>query len=248
MRFATALTVLMSLSAGAAMAAPNLVLNGNFELNTFTNIGSGRGTEFGASYAPGGQNLTNWLSPSTNAYNIYLRPATASNTTFDNRFSGGGGTAERLAISFGTTASPTGGNFVALDGDTNVNGPLIQQINGLTIGRAYTLAFFYAASQIQSRTGATTEKLQVTLGTETHTTPTLSIPTQGFSSWVAQALTFTATGTSELLSFLSIGTPNGLPPIALLDGVSLTEVPEPASFALLGAGLLGAGMVRRRKA
>lgn len=71
------------------MAAPNLVLNGNFELNTFTNIGSGRGTEFGASYAPGGQNLTNWLSPSTNAYNIYLRPATASNTTFDNRFSGG---------------------------------------------------------------------------------------------------------------------------------------------------------------
>lgn len=248
MRFAAALTVLMSLSVGTAMAAPNLVLNGDFELNTFTNISSGRGTEFGASYAPGGQNLTNWNSLSTNAYNIYLRPATASSTTFDNRFTGGGGTAERLATSFGTTASPTGGNFVALDGDTSFNGPLTQQINGLTIGRSYTLAFYYAASQVQSRTGATTEMLEVSLGAETHTTPTLAIPSAGFSGWVAQAITFTATGTSELLSFLSIGTPSGLPPIALLDGVSLTEVPEPASLVLLGAGLFGVGMVRRRKA
>lgn len=229
------------------MAAPNLVLNGDFELNTFTNLAGGRGTEFGASYAPGGQKLTNWLSPSSVAYNIYLQPATASTTSFHNRFNNAANSSERLATTF-TGASPAGGNFVALDGDTNVNGPLTQQINGLTIGRAYTLAFYYAASQIQSRTGATTEKLQISLGAETHTTPTLSIPSQGFSGWIAQAITFTATGTTELLSFLSIGTPNGLPPIALLDGVSLTEVPEPASLALLGAGLFGAGMVRRRKA
>ena len=59
-------------------------------------------------------------------------------------------------------------------------------------------------------------------------------------------MTFTATGSSELLSFLSVGTPTGLPPIATLDGVSLTLVPEPAALGLLGVGLVGLVAVRRR--
>ncbi|MGH6911978.1 MAG: PEPxxWA-CTERM sorting domain-containing protein, partial [Phenylobacterium sp.] len=59
---------------------------------------------------------------------------------------------------------------------------------------------------------------------------------------------FTATSNSQLLTFLSVGTPSGLPPIALLDGVSLTMVPEPSTWAmmLLGFGGIGA-MIRRRR-
>jgi hypothetical protein len=50
-------------------------------------------------------------------------------------------------------------------------------------------------------------------------------------------MTFTPTSTSETLSFLAIGTPGGVPPLALLDGVSLSDIPEPASWALLVSGL-----------
>ena len=47
-----------------------------------------------------------------------------------------------------------------------------------------------------------------------------------FSGWMTESFKFTANSTSELLSFLAVGTPSGnVPPFALLDGVSLTAVP-----------------------
>jgi hypothetical protein len=58
---------------------------------------------------------------------------------------------------------------------------------------------------------------------------------------------FTPTSTTQTLKFLSIGTPDGLPPIAALDGVSLT-VPEPATWAMMLVGFGGIGaMIRRRR-
>jgi len=55
------------------------------------------------------------------------------------------------------------------------------------------------------------------------------------------------TSATEVLSFLAIGTPGGVPPFSLLDGVSITEVPEPTSLALLGAGLGLVGLMTRRR-
>ena len=60
---------------------------------------------------------------------------------------------------------------------------------------------------------------------------------------------------SELLEFVSLGAPSGQPPVALLDGVSLTGLtgaaPEPGTWAMMGLGFAGLGLVayrRRRKA
>jgi hypothetical protein len=76
----------------------------------------------------------------------------------------------------------------------------------------------------------------------------LNNASHGFTGWQYQTFTFTASGTSDLLSFLAVGTPSGVPPFSLLDGVSLTQLPEPATWTMLISGLMGvAGAARLRK-
>jgi hypothetical protein len=220
----------------AAHAAPmNLVQNGSFEQTSLTSS-----SEFGASY--GGQTVANWTSPSASAFNVYFFANTATTVSAANRFNDPG---NKLDTAF-TGPSPDGGNFVALDGDTQYNGPLNQTINGLVVGDHYALTFDWGAIQLQNRTGATTEQIQASLGGSTKLTSVVNNPSQGFSGWLTQTFIFTATSGSEVLSFLSLGTPNGLPPMALLDGVSLTDVPEPATLSLFGMGVLGLTAAIRR--
>ena len=230
------LSILLLAAAAMPAAAANLVQNGGFE------TGYVQSTEFGASF-PSGAGPTGWTSASFGAFNLYLDPDTATTTETVTRFSEGG---QKLATSF-TGASPDGGKFVLLDGDTNFNGALTQSISGLTAGKTYNLTFYWAASQLQNRAGDTTERLDVSFGGVTQSTPTVANPSQGFQGWFSQAFKFTATGPTDVLSFLSVGTPNGLPPVALLDGVSLTAVPEPASWALLLVGFAMVGAAARRR-
>lgn len=230
--FASALVI----GAVPAFAAPiNLVTNGDFTQASFT-----KNSEFGASF--GGQGVTGWKSDSAAAYNLYWVAGTQATVEATSRWSELG---QKLATS--VTASPAGGNFISMDGDGSVRGPVTQSIAGLTAGNRYDLSFFWGATQLQNRSGPTTEQLQVGLGGDIVQTGIKLVESQGFSGWIKETFTFAATSGSELLSFLSLGTPTGLPPMAVLDGVSLTaSVPEPASLAVLGAGLLGVRYARRR--
>ena len=110
-----------------------------------------------------------------------------------------------------------------------------------------SITFYWAGAQQYNYDGATTEAWQVTLGNETHSTPVVSNVNHGFTGWQKTTLSFVVTSTTEVLSFLALGTPSGLPPFSLLDGVSITEVPEPTSLAVLGACLGVAGLLSRQR-
>jgi hypothetical protein len=95
--------------------------------------------------------------------------------------------------------------------------------------------------------GATTEQWRVTLGGEAETSSLMHNASQGVVPWSQQTLDFIATSTSEVLTFLALGTPGGEPPVSLLADVSMTDIPEPASFALVGGGVLALLAARRRR-
>jgi len=159
----------------------------------------------------------------------------------------------------GLKLGPSGGDFLALDGALSepgarhLRGGISQTISGLTAGHEYELQFNWAAAQQAHFTGGTTEQLVVSLGGEQMMTSVLDIPQGGFDGWKHQDFTFTATSASEVLSFLAIGTPavgttTGGPPFVLLDGgMTLSQVPEPGTWSLLGIGFATvAGLAYRR--
>jgi len=213
--------------------AANLVQNGGFE--TLTN-GSG---QLGFN-----TNASGW---STTGYNFVFTSGTADSVGANGFFGNlqlwgpGNGSANGLPAS-----SPDGKNYVAADGAFEV-APITQTITGLTPGQTYGVTFYWGAAQQSGYTGPTTDQWAVSLGGDTQSTSIDSIASQGFSGWQSQTFDYTASSGSELLSFLAVGTPNGEPPFALLDGVSMTAVPEPSSLVAMFAGVLLLGAILRRR-
>src|ERR1700690_2709559 len=96
--------------------------------------------------------------------------------------------------------SPTGrtGNFVALDGDqtSGIQGSISQTISGLTLGATYTVTFDWATGQLQSRSGATTDNVNVSFGNQNFTTQTVNDASGGSTPWLQQSFLYTATSTT----------------------------------------------------
>lgn len=122
--------------------------------------------------------------------------------------------------------------------------------SNLVVGDHYQLTFYWAAAQWQGASGATTEAWQVTFGTDKQTTTVYSLPSHSFSGWMQATMNFTATSTSELLTFFALGTPTGVgePPVLLLSDVSMLDIPEPSALTLLGFGAAATAWGARRRA
>jgi hypothetical protein len=258
-------TAIIGVSASALLMfatsahATDLVLNGSFSSNS----GPCKVTTLSGC-------ATDWSS--TGYTFLYTSAANAQTPGVDGvtmwgPSSGGGGSAN------GFDASPDGGAFLALDGDFET-GSLQQTVTGLTAGDTYAVSFYWAAAQQEGFTGPTIQAMNVCLGTtgesyiNTGTQPLsgatnassniscsgsgastalIDLPSLGFSGWQSETFDLTANSTSDVLSFLAYGNVQ-VPPFALLDGVSLTQTPEPATLPLLLTGLMGGlGVLRSKK-
>jgi hypothetical protein len=212
----TALCGVIPLTLAQVALANNLVLNGGFESTTAGAGQLGYNTE-----------ATGW---STSGYNFLFTPGSADTTGAVGQYGSlylwgpNDGSANGLPAT-----SPAGGNYIGADGAYQV-GAISQTISGLTVGQTYALSFYWAGVQQYGFTGDTTENWTASLGSQSQTTTTVTPVSHGFSGWIAQTFDYTATSTSETLSFLATGTPSGEPPFSLLDGVSLSAVPESATM------------------
>ena len=237
-----ALAALALSGVGLNAKATNLITNGSFEQLTG---GIGQIGYNGSSL------LTGWTNGTDGSGNLgynFVYSSGSADTTGANGAAGnvklwgpGDGSANGLPAS-----SPDGGNFIAADGAYQT-GPISQTVNGLTTGKSYTVSFYFAGAQQYGFTGATTDQWLVSLGSQQLATAVLSDTSHGFTGWQYTSLTFTATATSEVLSFLAVGTPSGVPPFTLLDGVSMVAAPEPGSAAMLVTGVLAIAFFARRR-
>jgi len=225
--------LLLSLACAAPQAqALELVTNGSFSSTT-------NGTNKQVGY---NTNLTGWSVPSGNYSFVFSDiSATVSGNSGPLSLWNGSNGGSALASN-----SPTGGNFFAADPVWGTQGPLTQTLSNLAAG-TYQVSFDWAAAQQYGYTGDTWESWTVKLGSAaSQSTVTFNNPSHGFTGWKHETMIFTVGAGNAVLSFLAGGGPNGVPPFALLDSVSVTAVPEPSTFALFALGL-GAFVAARRK-
>jgi hypothetical protein len=244
----------------------NLVTDGDFTSVTYSGTTGGLTTLYGQFGTGTGSTLAvaGW---STTGYNFVYAPGTADVGTHGAGTNAGSPKEAPGQFNFGgygntymwgpnngsanglPANSPAGGNFVAMDGAFQV-GAITQTITGLTVGQIYVLKFYWAGAQEDSFHGITTDNMTVTLGSQVATTPTVTVPDEGFSGWSQVTFYYTATSATETLSFLANGTPTGEPPFALLAGVDLEVVPDFSNWLVFigfGTACIALEMMRRRR-
>ena len=249
---AALLTIAAIATSHRAEAGPqnvNVLTNGNFETAPG---GSAVSTEFGsAGYAA----LPGWTVTANNStpFDLWWLASNASSVSARTQY---GNSGQELVPSY-PGADGSNPYFVGLDGDNRASGILSQTVNNLVVGDHYQLTFDWAGTQMITGSHLPYSiALAFNLGTSILTSGTGAPQTATFtatqygqsSKWQTVTMNFTATASTEILSFLALGTPSGDPPIALLDNISLDDIPEPSTLAFAGGLLvLGLAVGARRK-
>ncbi len=223
----------------AIPAFGGLIANGSFESTTLTASGQ---VHFKG-------DVSGWENDPSVPLGFLYFPGTSDDTLSD-QFSGGFRLWQGITDTIPST-SPDGGNFLVFDGAASYRGGISQNVSGLEVGVQYNLTFYQAAGQQRGFSGDTQEWWHVTFGGESADSTVQSNPSHDFQPWTLQTMTFTPTSAGQVLTFLSEGTPNGLPPMAMLDGISLARAsqnagtPEPSTLAAAFLGLSAWAASRR---
>lgn len=150
------------------------------------------------------------------------------------------------SLDFGAlpSATPNGGTWVGIGSSAGFIETFSQTVAGLTVGATYTLSW-YAGNFGYSPNGfgyVNPNAINALIdGASVGTGSTLALG----SAWYAESVNFVATATSHALSF-NLAT--SATSYMSIDGIALTPaVPEPQTWALMLAGLVGVGVVSRRR-
>ena len=246
----------------AAPAQANLVTNGGFVPNS-ASVGTAKSAFLGNTnntVLPGWKTSANWGS-NPHFWGAVVGDGTAISTNMDQAQRGisvgwpqGNGNGLNTVLTTSVDSVDNSGWFLSVDADVRFNNTLEQTISGLVIGNDYELSFYQAAGQFATYPDqAITAYWNVTFGTSTFQSDTISVASgAATTAWQQQTTTFTATNTSQVLKFLTRGTPTGGPPFVLLSAVSLNditppaEVPGPLPLAGVAAALGASRKLRRR--
>lgn len=148
------------------------------------------------------------------------------------------------AFSMAWVPSTDGGMFAHcvawIDGE-NQEG-IYQTITGLTVGAEYQIIFEQSITDTSFTDSGIPGQWQVRFGATTQYSSVMLAPAAGVAyGWDLQVLTFTATATSQDLSFLAHSADPATPVYIGLDGVSIRSLalPEPSTALLLAVGIFG---------
>jgi hypothetical protein len=248
------LGIVICLLLNFGIARANLITNGNFTQTTLTTSGQ-------VTFNPPITQVGGWWTSAGAQLTFLYFPGT-TNAQLSDQFTANGSNYFQIyqGVSNQIPSSPPGGgNFIAADGDASFNNSFSQTVTGLSPGTQYVPTFYQAAGQEAGFNGSTTEQWQVTFGNQTMDSAMMTDASHDFVPWEQQNLTFTATSAVQYLTFMALGTPDGLPPIVMLADVSLVDpppggpvsAPEPSTIGLFGLGLIGMGFagtrMRRRR-
>ena len=180
---------LMLIASPSQAASVNLVTNGSFEQTTPSVMGDFNG---GLRVIPNTSNsgLSGWTTASQWA--LAVSPSAIPGVV-DTTQNGGPDL---------VTASPDGGNFITMDGDSTLHGALTQTVSGLITGDTYNLSFYSALGQQAGKSGQTWDWMAVTLGGSQQNVWNTGdnayyLTSEGFTGWQQFNLTFTATASPE---------------------------------------------------
>ncbi|HEX7325974.1 MAG TPA: hypothetical protein VF292_11585 [Rhodanobacteraceae bacterium] len=255
---------------GVANATP-IVTNGGFsQISTSTGVNPNTPSQvnypsgFFSSY---GEFVTGWTTTGSlfSQNVIWVPSASAASSVNAKDVDTNWPLGPRPLFPTSVTAPPTTSGstaFMAMQANL-ANSGIQQNISGLTVGQSYTLSFYWAATMDNIDTGVETSQLTASVAGQSFKTITQTVSsnngflglhsTPTFNGWLSESFTFVADTSSSVLKFIANGTPSGLPPYALLTGVSIDAlpVPEPPVLAMFGGGLLGLGLLtlaaRRRR-